>query len=729
VNDFYNAPPLIIPLDFADFRNDRPVVDEGRLPDQTKPDEVFVERWYAKQQHLHVGSEITLKAISGDEAETIQNIDPKSVDIAKVMSGIGTPIRFHVVGIGGTPESVAYDQGYEPQPLMGTTAYWTKYTRGAATPSAGYWGAFVDLRRGSTADELRRQLDGLGLDVKPGDPEAFAVQTLASTRTQVERAVNPQVVALWIFAGIAAFIGLFVVGQAVARRLAADGADNETLDSLGMTRRERFVAAMWRTAIVGLFGAAVAVLVAFLMSPIAPIGPARLAETSPGFAADGWVLVLGGLAVALTTCVLALWPAWRTSRVYRAADEPRPSALARRLSTAGGSVASVMGVRFALESGSRVRPVPARSTIVTAATAVAVVVAVITFAASLDHLVDTPRLFGFPATFLVNADPGDPSSSAQLATIVGKALNADRSVTAWAAVLKNELQLNGRTLPTAAFKGGSHPLGAVIRSGRAPSADDEVALGTSTMQSYGLSIGDTVHLGPPGSKGRTAKVVGTAVMPAVGTYEGSDKAGLGEGMLVTPNVIDDHGLSPNFDTTGIYAVRAAPGTTLASLQQTLGHVTIPDGSDMTVSGVPEPSDISALRRLRATPVVLAVLLVLLIAATVVHALVLAIRRRRHDVAVLQCVGMRPGQILRSSLWQATTIAVLAVAVGVPVGIIVGRWSWVVLAGVLGVFQEPTVPVAIILGVAAVVLVAVNGAGLIPGWRSSRRLPGLALRSE
>ena len=116
--------------------------------------------------------------------------------------------------------------------------------------------------------------------------------------------------------------------------------------------------------------------------------------------------------------------------------------------------------------------------------------------------------------------------------------------------------------------------------------------------------------------------------------------------------------------------------------------------------MPAPSDIAALRRLRSTPVVLAALLVLLITSTVVHALLLAVRRRRHDVAVLQCMGMRPGQVVRSALWQATTIAVVAVGVGIPLGIVAGRWSWVVLAGGLGSWQEPTVPALVIAGVGA-----------------------------
>ncbi len=90
-------------------------------------------------------------------------------------------MRFTVTGIGGSPESVAFDQGYEPLPIMGTAAFWKKFHG----PSASFWGAEVDLKPGATAEQLRRQIDGLNLvymDDGELKPEAFAVQTLASTR-------------------------------------------------------------------------------------------------------------------------------------------------------------------------------------------------------------------------------------------------------------------------------------------------------------------------------------------------------------------------------------------------------------------------------------------------------------------------------------------------------------------------------------------------------------------
>ena len=197
-------PPFAIPSDGVGYRTDRRVVDAGRMPDPKRADEVFVERWYAKQQHLRVGSHFDMRALTGTEAAAILQNQDEDPDFPAT-DALGVPVRFTVTGIGGSPESVAFDQGYEPLPIMGTAAFWKKFHE----PSASFWGTEVDLKPGATAEQLRRQIDGLNLtylDDGVQKKEAFAVQTLASTRQQVVRAVGPQVAALWVFAAIAAFV-------------------------------------------------------------------------------------------------------------------------------------------------------------------------------------------------------------------------------------------------------------------------------------------------------------------------------------------------------------------------------------------------------------------------------------------------------------------------------------------------------------------------------------------
>ena len=113
------------------------------------------------------------------------------------------------------------------------------------------------------------------------------MQSLDGIRSQAERAIAPQVVALWAFCGVAAFVGLLVVGQALARRLGAEAGDNLTLDAMGMTHRDRFEVAAVDVLVIGLMGGAVALLTTWLLSPLAPIGAARLAEPDPGFRPTG----------------------------------------------------------------------------------------------------------------------------------------------------------------------------------------------------------------------------------------------------------------------------------------------------------------------------------------------------------------------------------------------------------------------------------------------------------
>ena len=60
--------------------------------------------------------------------------------------------------------------------------------------------------------------------------------------------------------------------------------------------------------------AAGAVLVATALSPIAPLGEARIAKTSTGLSVDPLVLSLGVLAIVLVVVALETWPAVRTAR-------------------------------------------------------------------------------------------------------------------------------------------------------------------------------------------------------------------------------------------------------------------------------------------------------------------------------------------------------------------------------------------------------------------------------
>jgi hypothetical protein len=80
-------------------------------------------------------------------------------------------------------------------------------------------------------------------------------------------------------------------------------------------------------------------------------------------------------------------------------------------------------------------------------------------------------------------------------------------------------------------------------------------------------------------------------------------------------------------------------------------------------------------------------------------------------------------------WQATAFGVLALVIGIPLGVALGRWGWQLLAEDLGTVSEPIVPLAALLVSIPVVLVALNAIAFVPGRIASRLRPAAVLRSE
>ena len=62
----------------------------------------------------------------------------------------------------------------------------------------------------------------------------------------------------------------------------------------------------------------------------------------------------------------------------------------------------------------------------------------------------------------------------------------------------------------------------------------------------------------------------------------------------------------------------------------------------------------------------------------------AIGRRRRDLAVLKTMGFVRRQVTITVAWQATAMVAIALLVGMPIGVALGRWAWTLLAGQLGV---------------------------------------------
>ena len=139
-----------------------------------------------------------------------------------------------------------------------------------------------------------------------------------------------------------------------------------------------------------------------------------------------------------------------------------------------------------------------------------------------------------------------------------------------------------------------------------------------------------------------------------------------------------------------------------------------------MQGVQRPAEIADYKTIGLTPALLVAGLVLGAIAALALTLVASVRQRRRDLALLKTIGFVRRQLAAAVAWQATTAAVVGIVVGIPLGIVAGRWLWDLFAEQINAVPYPTVSVP------SVVLVALGTVVLANSWRRSR--PGRAART-
>jgi ABC-type lipoprotein release transport system permease subunit len=97
--------------------------------------------------------------------------------------------------------------------------------------------------------------------------------------------------------------------------------------------------------------------------------------------------------------------------------------------------------------------------------------------------------------------------------------------------------------------------------------------------------------------------------------------------------------------------------------------------------------------------------------------------------VLKTLGLTRSQVQAVVAWNVTTLAVAALLVGVPLGIVAGRWAWAVFASAAGVAPSPAVNVPLILLVIPATVALANLIAALPGRHAARLRPAAALRTE
>jgi FtsX-like permease family len=711
--DLGSGPPAPVPWDIAPVVStdgrfgwtvERPLILAGRRPDPARAEEVAVSESLARRLRLRPGDTFRLRTFTWAQAEQLLG--------GELAAPTGPVFSFQVVAIGRLPRDVfATDQTGQGSLLL-TPAFWrAAKDRIAHLPPEPH----IRLERGqadlAAFDAAARRLAGNSSEV--------SLITRKELAANVGQATRAESAALGLFALLLALAALVMVGQTLARELFLAASDGTTLRALGLSRSRRFTAVLLPVGLVGLLGGLAGAGLAVLASPLTPIGVARRAEPDPGLVVNLAGLGVGVAATLAAVAALAAVPAWQLARARpEAADATgragAASGLADRAARAGLPPSSVAGLRMALERGRGATAVPVGTTLVGVAAGIVAPAAAVTFTASLDHLLRTPRLYGWSFDAVAGDwDLADPSSRRP------PELAANPHVGAFAAVHFHQIRVEGAPTYTAAIDTAGGGVFPTMVEGREPRASDEVALGTRTMRQLGLRLGQTVEL--QDGRSATMRIVGRSA----GLAGETNTAAASGGVLTLDGL---RRLDPDPGSGyGVFYVRYAPGADPAAALRSLQRSS--SGAELNVLLPTPPTDVENLGRIGGLPGVLAGLLALLAATTLAHLLVSSVRRRRRDLAVLKTLGFVRGQVSAAVAWQATTVAVLALAAGLPLGVALGRWTWSLLIDRIGLGAEPVTPWPALLAAALATVLVANLVAAWPGRMAARTRPAVALRSE
>ena len=461
----------------------------------------------------------------------------------------------------------------------------------------------LDERREQVQGERAYRIDLDGARTSPirlvgGKPQLNGIRSQQAAN--VQRSIHLQAVALWLLGGLLGLVTLAVLSQLLARQASVEAAEHPTLRALGMTRGQLWALGMMRATAMGVVAAALAGVVAVAASPFTPIGTARLAEPHPGVTLDWLVLLVGAAGTLVLVVAVAAWPLWRATAVAHVERAPgvagagRPSLLSRAVAGPALSPSMSAGVRMALEPGRGRTAVPVRSSLLAIVVAVASLVGALTFAGSLDHLLATPRLYGWNWDAHVTTNSG----SLDAATIV-KALAPDPRVQDMAMEDTPPLAIGKTEFDALALIQAKGWLEPVVLEGRSPRGAGEVALGTETMRKAHARVGSTVtmHITAIAPLPKPFRVVGRVVMAPR-----SDTSRLGSGAVMDYAGVERM-IPPDVHPPPLSDVdlRLAPGVDRARALADIGRKL---GKDYTVSTAQRPADLVNFGRVQNLPLML-----------------------------------------------------------------------------------------------------------------------------
>lgn len=272
----------------------------------------------------------------------------------------------------------------------------------------------------------------------------------------------------------------------------------------------------------------------------------------------------------------------------------------------------------------------------------------------------------------------------------------------------------------------------ILTSGRFPTGESEAFLNERAAARSGLGVGSSLSLTLAARAFQDfvtvdVDIVGIGLLPPTIGQPGADTPKLGVGILAERRALN---LTKSSNASAIVLFDLADSFGTDDLIHLFPQgLPVQHGTPTEWFTSAPPAEVSQAEAARNVVWIGLALLAAAIVGTVIHTLLVAVRQRRREYAVLKAIGFTRSQVRTSVVWQSGAIVGLALAAALPTGVAGGRWLWTAFAEDQGIVVGPAVPLLLLGWSALAITVLVQGTALLPASLARRTPLAQTLPSE
>ena len=497
-----------------------------------------------------------------------------------------------------------------------------------------------------------------------------------------------------------------VVLSAASSRVLARYRELGILKAIGFTPRALSALVLGENLALAAIGAAVGVVAGGLLAPLVELRFAEVLERGGASFPAG--VLAGAIAVVLAIVAAAtLVPALRAGRVPASRAIARgagpvsvgSSRLARAALRLGVGAPAAVGLK---DAGAR--PLRTWLTVATLAVTVVAIVATLALDRTVSRIADDTALAGDPQGVIVEPQGVPPGR-------VARVLDRRPGVESWFTATERQVAVGAETFQARALGGDLLRTGYVIREGRMLSGPRDAVIGYGLQDRLGVDVGDRLPL----------EVAGRRLdVRVVGRYAESEDSG--ERAMITRAGL--RRVEPRAGA-GMFLVRIADGTAPGAEARAI-RAALPRAKVSV-----EEAELDVFDAFRAAFYVLSALVLTVGLLNLVATTALGIRERMVDIGILKTLGFTPRQVAVSIATGTAALALAAVVLGVPAGLLAAQAMHDVTGRASGIGPEFGVaPAPAPVAAAAVAIVVLAAAvGAIVARRAARAQVTEVLRAE